>query len=395
MVKVFRARRGPIKLVGIGIEPEEPFVLMGGTLQLTARAKPRQANKGSITWSSSTPSNISVDDNGVIMGRIPERRVAIFATSDAGVEGWVYAYCGLDVTDISFEGDELTIAGIQGVAYSLSVAPSTATDISFTFESTDGTIANYYWNSAAAQRRMWGYSAGKAIVTAKGRSGNASGSCRVTVTPVDVDDVEIRAGYIGSTVTEQGDSIPPIIEKAMILVGQKWDFPVYFEPFNTTRRLLAGKFDVEGIASLELRNGAGTVYDRAHGTARYETEYVRGVRAGTTNLTISPSNGDSATIEINVVDSMSGSGTFTSTGTSTGRFNFSIPAAYDAYVPGVKFVAANNMVSNNWTANYTTPFVINLSRSDGSKAGYPSGYLAIQLEDGTLKRITSTVSGTI
>lgn len=358
MVQIIRARRGPVTLVGIKIEPEEPFVVVGGTQQLTVRARPKSANKGAITWSGGGTA-ITLSSDGLITGVTAESRLYIQAASDAGFTDWVYARCGYDVTDVSFPDDELTIEGIQGVPFAFSVTPSNATDISFVFDSTDSAIADYYWNAASAQRRMWGYSVGKATVTAKGRSGNAQYPCNVTVTPVTTTGIEFRIWYDWDEVTEQGDSIPALGNQINAIPNQTGIFNVFFTPFNASERGIIIDNPDTDIAEIELLDEY--IYDRAYGTSRARRFRVTTKAAGVANITFRTIHGDEATLKVNVVSSMTATAS-SKTAKIDGSISVSLP--YD--------LGTMMGVGLNYTASSTVKdnIIVNTGRSARSLMVY-------------------------
>ena len=400
MLEVIGARKGNVRLLGIAIEPEEPFVLVNGTQQLTARAKPKSAQKGVITWLGGSTSSITVSSTGLITGKAAEKRVSITARSDAGFTTWVYARCGYDVTEITMEDDELVIEGIQGVLFAVTVTPSNSTEISFAFHSSNKSVADYYWQDGSSyenRRRMWGYSVGEAIVTAFGRSGNAQFPVNVRVTPVALQALEFRAlpSINGTTVTEQGDTIPNIASYVYTVVGARGTLAVYFEPFNATQRNFVAKMDDESIATAEQFYGTNTYYDRQYGVARYESVSIHAKSEGVTNLTVTPEHGESATIEIRVLASIHGDASWVDRQISSdppyGWFQIVLPHGLEL-INKVSFVATTDPNRDNSSYNRVNDFKVVLNKAQGGKAATWAGYWAIDMEDGTSVAISGTVS---
>lgn len=399
MLEIIGARKGNVRLLGIAVEPEEPFVLVNQTLQLVARAKPKSANKGIITWGGGSSSTISVSNTGLITGIAAEKRVGISASSDAGFSTWVYARCGYDMTDVEFEDSSLTIEGIQGVLFGFTFTPSGATEISFMFESNKPDIADYYWqdsSSYANQRRMWGYSVGQAIVTAKGRSGNAQFPCVVTVTPVALQQVELRElpNINGTVVTEQGDSMPNIATYVYTMVGARGSIQVYFEPFNATQRKFMCEVDDESVATVEQFNGANTYYNRVYGTARYESVSVHAKNAGNTMLTVTPEHGDGAEIEIRCLSSITGTASYVGRSVSSdppyGWLQLSC-AHYSDCINSINFVSETEPNRDNSSYRVNGAKVA-LYKQVGNKAATWRGHWEITMDDGTTRSISNSAS---
>lgn len=402
MIEIIRGRRN-ISLAGIGIEPEEPFVIVNGTQQLTTVAKPSSAQKGVITWSGGTSTSTTVDTNGLITGKRAESRTTVIARSDAGVYAWVYVRCGYDVTAISMEDDEIVIEGIQGIRFSVTVTPSDSTEISFAFRSSNPAIANYYWadgSSYVTQRRMWGYAVGEATVTAYGRSGNAQYPCRVVVTPVALQQLEIRALPLtnGTVVTEQGDTMPNVADYVYTMVGARAGVPVYFEPFNATQRRFTCSIDDDSIAEFEATGGANTYFNRQYGTARYETIAIHAKKEGTTILTVTPEHGEGTSVEIRCLTQaqMRGTASWVARQTSGelpyGRFQLSMPHFSDS-VNNISFVSTTDPNRDNSVYHtYNNGMSVWLQKAEGGKAATWTGYWAITMDDGSRVAISNTVT---
>lgn len=403
MIEIIRGRRN-ISLAGIGIEPEEPFVIVNGTQQLTAVPKPSSATLGSVTWSGGSSSSITVSATGLITGKSAEKRTSIIASA-GNLSKWVYARCGYDVTAISFDDDDIIIEGIQGILFPVSVTPSGCTEISFAFASTDPTIANYYWvdgsgSSYEQQRRMWGYAVGEATVTAYGRSGNAQYPCRVVVTPVALQQLEIRALPLtnGTVVTEQGDTIPNVADYVYTMVGARAGVPVYFEPFNATQRRFTCSIDDDSIAEFEATGGANTYFNRQYGTARYETIAIHAKKEGTTTLTVTPEHGEGTSVEIRCLTQaqMRGTASWVARQTSGelpyGHFQLSMPHFSDS-VNNISFVSTTDPNRDNSVYHtYNNGMSVWLQKAEGGKATTWAGYWAITMDDGSRVAISNTVS---
>lgn len=402
MVEIIRARRGYIKLLGIRISPEEPFVVYNGTQQLSTTPVPRAASKGAITWSGGSSSSVSVDANGLITGKKNngEATATIYATSDVdNIRASVIARCGYNVTAISFPSDSLTIEGIQGIVYTLSITPSSSTTISFGSSSSNETVSDYqFLNTTYGNgKRVWGLSVGNAVITLFGRSGNAQFDLNVTVTPVQTTGISVRGNY-NSDLTSQGDYIPPVLANRRMFVDQRDSyFDLFFEPFNATERDVSITLSDDSIAEIYPIEQNNRNFGR--GTFRFRRFGITSKAVGTTVATITGANGTSTTLNIIVMETGGQPVTTSVTGgsssaTLTVRSNFSLNEFY-GWTLYVQETNINNIYDTSEAkTNYGVSFTKRYdSKMDASKTASIGGaYLYYYNKEGQ-KVTISNVSG--
>lgn len=402
MVEIIRARKGPITLVGIGIEPEEPFVLVNGTQQLTAYAKPRAASKGSITWSSSPSSFVSIDTNGIITGKRSQYTATVRATSDTGIYRTVTARCGLDVTAISLPDSKITIEGIQGIEYALSVTPSNATMISFGASTTDENIAEYQWLSPTFGngKRLWGLGVGTATITVFGRSGKASHSVEVTVNPVSTTGLEIR-GNNNSEKMDEGDYIPPILERRIMFVNQRdTTVSVFFLPFNATERNITISSTDESVADVYESYPQPDVRNFGRGTLRRKVLTIHPKSVGITTITVTGANGTSASFDVDIRDvgSFKYTAAVSANASTDGRATLSGSVSLTEFT-GWTFAltSSTNASSISYASeagrNPNTSYVVGYSKSEGGKTATIRGAYAFYYDQDGNRVTISNVSG--
>lgn len=154
---------------------------IGGTFELTATIYPESARNNVVTWSSSAPDIVAVD-NGTLTA------VAIGSAVITAQAGNVTATCSVtvgpvEVTSIQLSEKAVTMSPGGIFELTASVQPENATDKTITWSSSDTSIVT------VAEGRLTAVDAGTATVTAK--AGNVKAECSVTVNPINVTSVEL------------------------------------------------------------------------------------------------------------------------------------------------------------------------------------------------------------
>ena len=155
---------------------------IGGTFELTATIYPESARNNVVTWSSSAPDIVAVD-NGTLTA------VAIGSAVITAQAGNVTATCSVtvgpvEVTSIQLSEKAVTMSPGEIFELTASVQPENATDKTITWSSSDTSIVT------VAEGKLTAVDAGTATVTAK--AGNVKAECSVTVNPINVTSVELN-----------------------------------------------------------------------------------------------------------------------------------------------------------------------------------------------------------
>ena len=155
---------------------------IGGTFELAATIYPESARNNVITWSSSAPDIVAVD-NGTLTA------VAIGSAVITAQAGNVTATCSVtvgpvEVTSIQLSEKAVTMSPGEIFELTASVEPENATDKTITWSSSDTSIVT------VAEGKLTAVDAGTATVTAK--AGNVKAECSVTVNPINVTSVELN-----------------------------------------------------------------------------------------------------------------------------------------------------------------------------------------------------------
>ncbi|MVX64892.1 hypothetical protein GKZ28_14435 [Clostridium chromiireducens] len=189
-----------IKVTGITTTGTDSISTKGGTLTLTAVVNPSDATNKTITWSSSDTSIATVGSSGVVTA-INNGSVVIKATASDGsgvigtkiitVTGQVTASTNVKVTGINITGNDNISSRGGNLTLTCNVSPSTATDKTVTWSSSDTSIATI---------------SSSGVVTAI-----ANGTVTIIVTANDGSGIKgiktITITITGQTTTTSSDSV--------------------------------------------------------------------------------------------------------------------------------------------------------------------------------------------
>ena len=164
--------KGFVEVTSISLNKEELSLIKGHEETLTATVKPDDATDKTVTWSSSTSSVATVDQNGKVKA-VGGGNAIITAKA-----GNLQAACNVTVTvpveSISLDQDSITLEEEQSVTLVATVKPDDATDKTVTWSSSDNQIA-----TVDESGKVTAVKEGSAIITAK--AGDKTATCSITV----------------------------------------------------------------------------------------------------------------------------------------------------------------------------------------------------------------------
>ena len=171
-----------IDVTSVTLDKESLSLEKGDNAQLTATVNPKDATDKTVTWSSSDPSVVSVDQNG---------RVSALAGGDAVITaqaGNCKASCSVSVT--------VPVSGIALNQNSLVLAPDETATLTAILSPEDVTAVTIVWSSSDVQivtvdesGNVKAVGSGNAVITAQ--AGSCKATCSVLVT-VPVQSVSIQ-----------------------------------------------------------------------------------------------------------------------------------------------------------------------------------------------------------
>ncbi len=169
-----------VEVVSIALNKAGGNMYKGNTYQLRYEIYPENATFRNVTWSSSDPKIVSVDNNGLIKGLAAGSAVITCRSKDNPM---VSATCNVRVV-VATTGVKLShtsgsvYAGYTG-QLKATVYPADATDKRVTWSSSNPAVATVDKNG-----KITGVKAGAAVITCKTVNGSFKANCTVTVKPV-------------------------------------------------------------------------------------------------------------------------------------------------------------------------------------------------------------------
>ena len=166
-------QRKVVEVTGVSLNKTELTLSPGGTFQLEATVSPSDATDKTVTWTSSDPSKVTVE-NGLVKAVSPGTAsvTATAGSKSAKCEVTVQPKV-VEVTGVSLNKTELTLSPGGTFQLEATVSPSDATDKTVTWTSSDPSKVTVENGLVKA------VSPGTASVTAT--AGNKSAKCEVTV----------------------------------------------------------------------------------------------------------------------------------------------------------------------------------------------------------------------
>lgn len=160
-----------------------------GSFRLTANIYPLTATDKSVTWSSSNPQIVSVDNEGNVIGiGLGEAQIICTANDGSGIT----AQCRVTVTTTATQSVSVTANGSttlkasETVQLTATVLPETASDKSVRWQSDNTDIA-----TVDNRGLVTAVSVGSATITAT-NSGGQTASISITVVPTPVESIELN-----------------------------------------------------------------------------------------------------------------------------------------------------------------------------------------------------------
>lgn len=165
---------------------------VGDEIQLSAIVMPDDATDGSVTWSSSNPAVATVDGEGNVSAiSLGTAQIVVTAKDGSGVS----ASCSITVEATPVESiflshTQATLRVGGSLQITATVFPDDATDLSFTWSSSNPSVATVDINGLVTALTL-----GTAEITATANDGSGvSANCTITVEATPVESIEINGG---------------------------------------------------------------------------------------------------------------------------------------------------------------------------------------------------------
>lgn len=170
-------KKQTVDITSISLNKTTLTLIVGEFETLEATIKPENAEDPSISWKSSNQQVAVVNENGKVVAVAPGNAV-ISAVSKNGVSAKCnVTVSGIDITELRVEPASLRLFVGKHSTLSVTVVPAIATDHSYTFESSNPSVALVDENG-----KVTGVSAGSTSIKVSSKNG-ISASCEVVVEP--------------------------------------------------------------------------------------------------------------------------------------------------------------------------------------------------------------------
>ena len=191
--------KAPKQIESLNFNADNVSVKKGKTLQLMVEVTPTELSNEKLTWTSSDPSVVSVDSNGVVKG-LKEGTATITVTSSNGKTATCVVTVTTDtipVESITLNPEDMDLVIGDTAQISATVNPSNATDRDIVWTSSNNNIATVNNNGVVT-----GVSEGTVTITAKTKDGKVVATCTVEVKSGELevfDDDKPALEWNGST----------------------------------------------------------------------------------------------------------------------------------------------------------------------------------------------------
>jgi uncharacterized protein YjdB len=175
-----------IPVTSVTVNPTSLSVLVNSTGQISSVISPVNATDQNVIWKSDKTSVAIVDPSGVVTGVAAGTANVTVTTEDGNMTATcvvTVTYVPVEVTGVTLSVNNASIGKGSSIVLSATVAPSSATDQTVSWTSSDTNIATVS-SSNGASVTVTGVLAGSSVITVTTADGNYSATCAVTVTDV-------------------------------------------------------------------------------------------------------------------------------------------------------------------------------------------------------------------
>ena len=276
-----------VAVTGISLDKTELTLKSGEKATLTATVTPANATDKSVTWTSSDPPVVAVDNGEILAGK-PGTATITVKTKDGGKTATckVTVESGdVAVTGVSLDKTELTLKSGEKATLTATVTPEDATDKTVTWTTSDAAVV------AVDKGEVLAGKPGKATITVKTNDGGKTATCSITVEAATVAVTGVSLDKTELSLTEGGSATL----KATVT------------PEDATDKTVSWKSSDSAVATVD------------------ENGKVTAVKAGSATITVTTKDGSkTATCKVTVV-----AGTVAVTGVSLDKTSLDLyPGEY-------------------------------------------------------------------
>ena len=255
----------PKQIESLGFVQKKVYVKKDNAIKLIVNINPVELSSSKLTWKSSDPNIVTVDSDGVVRG-INIGKATITVTSSNGKT----ATCIVEVTKDNVNVKKIKLTPTKAIIevgtltqIKTVIEPENATNRDLIWESSDSNIAIVDSNGVVK-----GISVGTVTITAKTKDGKVIATTTISVNP--------------KTTTKQIESLTFAQDKVGVKKGETSELIVIVDPSELSSSKLTWKSSDSNIVTVDA-NGI-----------------VKGISVGKATITVTSSNGKTATCTVEV-----------------------------------------------------------------------------------------------
>lgn len=170
-----------VEVTGVELNINELTLTKNASETLTATVTPEGATDKRVTWSSSAPDRVSVDNTGYVTALESGDPVTITVkTVDGGFEDECVVTVAIPVIDVELSTYELALEKDKKATITAILLPGMAINQNVTWKTSNSNVVSI--NPDGLDCEVTGVAAGTAIITVTTQDGEHEASCEVTVT---------------------------------------------------------------------------------------------------------------------------------------------------------------------------------------------------------------------
>ena len=268
-----------VAVTGISLDKTELTLKSGEKATLTATVTPANATDKSVTWTSSDPPVVAVDNGEILAGK-PGTATITVKTKDGGKTATckVTVESGdVAVTGVSLDKTELTLKSGEKATLTATVTPEDATDKTVTWTTSDAAVV------AVDKGEVLAGKPGKATITVKTNDGGKTATCSITVEAATVAVTGVSLDKTELSLTEGGSATL----KATVT------------PEDATDKTVSWKSSDSAVATVD-ENGKVTAVKAGSATITVTTK--DGGKTATCKVTVTATSVDLKAVYVNSTD---------------------------------------------------------------------------------------------
>lgn len=203
-------------VTGITLDHTSRAMYVGETFRMTYVIKPNDSSNASVVWSSSNPSIVTVDKEGLLTARSVGTAVIILKTADGGYMATCTVTVSRTATAVKLDVTKLTMNVGDYYYLETKLTPADSTETTLTWDSSEKKVA-----TVSKTGKVIAKSAGTTVILVKTKSGSI-GYCTVTVlqpaTGITISSSE-ETIYVGDKIELEASVLPDSADDS----GVSWE----------------------------------------------------------------------------------------------------------------------------------------------------------------------------